>query len=219
MQRIGLILPVMRISYKQVLADLVRQTIRPDVVRIVDNNNICQGEKLQSYPFRVEYFNYGRNIGTNAAWNYMQDLQCMFTGVVGDDYRISRQCLESLVYYLELGATAVTSMIKKDTAYYELPYRIEDARPGVVRAKGHCGLLLMNHVFVELMPLIPKQFFIFFGDNWIGYWLEKVGQVLYEVPVPIFHQYKTDLAEKLDYRAVLAKERKLWHAFLEKGEI
>jgi hypothetical protein len=225
--KIGLVLPVMRPSYADaVIADLVEQTTPPDYVILVDNGGTwptCDkgflvDSKTAKFHMRC-YRPWQGNIGTNAVWNLMwQDKFDGFdyVGVIGDDYRMNQYCLENMKKLIDTNITpAATCRIEKG-AYKPIangPLRWEP-----VQGKGNLGFALFRRDFLLTLPPIPKNFFIFFGDNWIGWHIEKKHQHLMRINTPISHEHKTDLGEKLNYREVIESERIIWKKFV-RGEI
>jgi hypothetical protein len=214
----------MRHSVRDVLSDLAVQTLRPDLVVIIDNGDVFdQDSGTQKYfanlPYGVKCFNPGINIGTNQVWNemwcYTGDYDLV--GVVGDDYRLNKFCLENLSNVIlnveEIRAATCTITRGRSVPRCTAPLQY---RP--VGAKGHMGLCLFESDALIELPTIPHEFFIFFGDNWMGWWLGIMKWTLYEVNTPIAHEHKTDLGEKLNYKDVIAAERVYWKSWL-RGEI
>jgi GT2 family glycosyltransferase len=212
---ISLILPCMRQSAREVLSDLATQTIRPDLVRIIDNDDVFihdQPHFFPTFPFRIEYVNPGENIGTNAAWNQAWCLadHAQYVGVIGDDYRINKRCIEHMLLFLRNEVAVTCAIVKGNT----VPQRTKPLVGQYVRAKGRLGFALFRGDYLKELPLIPKEFKIFFGDNWIEYWLAYMKWPLCQINTPISHEHKTDLKEKLDYPTVISSERINWKCWL-----
>jgi hypothetical protein len=212
-------MPVMRPDMAmRTLDDLNKQALLPEAVCVVDNGN-----NFNPYgyigPISLMYHNPGENIGTNKVWNMMWSHSFQnfkYVGVLGDDYRLHRNCLRFMLHLIRAGKSkAVTCTIAQGKKAPPMTANF-DWRP--VPGKGHMGFSLFERDFLLEMPTIPEEFKIFFGDNWIGWWLEAMGERLYEINCPIAHERREDLKEKLDYPAVIKQERGYWKAWL-RGEI
>lgn len=216
---IGLVMPSMRPDHAvKVIEDLDSQLIKPDYLLLVDNGHNLNF--LPKFSFNLEIIRPEENIGTNAVWNMLLDSKYFpfdYVGMVGDDYRLSDNCIEELVKTLDLRlddkptGMAGTSIVKgrnKPEVAKIISHRV------IGKAKGHMGLVLMKREFADILPCIPKEFFIFFGDDWWSFWVNYLGYNFVKASVPITHYHKTDLKEKLGYRKVIEKERILWKEWL-----
>lgn len=226
---IGLMLPVMRPkSAEAVLDDLCNQTMLPDKIFLVDNGN-CWGGKVGRGLFNLSThwknklelncFFPGTNIGTNQVWNMMWSdyfSDCKYVGVIGDDYRINRNCIEFMKRIIDedISPAATCAIVPGN----HMPMVNGEFNSVPVPGKGHMGFTLFKREFLLTLPQIPKEFFIFFGDNWIGYHVERKGERLVQVNSPISHLHKYDLSDKLDYKKVIEEERIIWKQYL-RGEI
>lgn len=191
--KIELIMPTMRpVSAMKVVQDLVDQSRHIDKLTIVDNDGNLK-IKQQRYPFRIKVIRPKENIGVNAVWNLMWKSEYGIVGVIGDDFGMEHRLIELLsrsIYDLP-GAGAITATIFKDK---EIDYsKRTHMTSGVVTGRGHLGVTLFKKAILERIPKIPKELFVFYGDNWIGYWLNKIGKPIYEVSAGISHYTSTDL--------------------------
>lgn len=226
---IALVIPVMRNEQARVvLRDLKHQTVLPDVVFLVDNggtwhlNDVAESNMISlnwHNKYNLKCYRPEENIGTNAAWNllwlnYFDGFD--YVGLIGDDYRVNSQCIETMKRTIDSGASpAVTCKIQNGGHY---PTSAGNYAPVPVRGKGHMGFALFDRKFLLTLPPIPKEFFIFFGDNWIGYHIEMMDKQLLEVNSPISHKIRYDLSERLNYKKVIEKERIIWKSWI-RGEI
>lgn len=211
--RIEFIMPVMRPKLALLLLDdLAIQTQLINKITIVDNGG---NFKLQrKYPFEVELISYMKNIGVNAVWNKMFDIEADYIGLIGDDYRLDKNLIKILINSFKLHkdmAASTATIFKKDNFLSADPYNISGRH---VSGKGHMGAIIFRKCILDQLPLIPKEFFIFFGDNWLGWWIDTIGYKIYEVSVGISEVYKTDLKDKLDYPTVIENERDYWKDWL-----
>lgn len=226
---IGFVIPSMRpIMVDRVLHDLNHQTLKPDFVILVDNST--QYVRKRKYDFDLIIERPGKNIGTNPAWNIALRLDADYCGILGDDYRFDNNMLEKLLFglflrhgmrNLEAGATVPTLIQQRKRK----PPKNNHVDLAVVRGeclytgKGQSAAVLMKREIAHQIPLIPKHFKIFFGDNWISFhiihkmglgWVRLTHCHIYHIPGP------TNVSAKLDYKGTLKHERKFWNEYLRK---
>lgn len=217
---VELFMPVMRPdSCLKVLRDLNKQTLIPKRVTLV--NNCCETILYEEYRFELEIINPGRNIGTNAVWNLMWKSKCEYVGMVGDDLGLEPNNIELLVLAhsnpanIRIGAS--TCMIFTDKPIDISSERRENQYAGAVVGKGHFGLALFKIKILKKLPPIPSELFLFFGDNWLWFWLNENDLVLYEISSGVSHQHKTDLKDKVGYKKLLKRERAVWEEWKRFG--
>jgi len=212
MKRIELFMPVMRPeSALQVIQNLDNQTKLIDKLIVIDNGG--DFKLKHNFSFEVEIKRPKQNIGTNASWNYMFDSKADLIGMIADDYVLESRLIEILVKSVDLfpEAGAVTATIFKDKEIQAHDHN--DITGGKVIGKGHFGVALFRRCILECLPKIPKQLFIFYGDNWFGYWLLQLGYPVFEVSAAVSHYYKIDLKNQLNYKSVSKKESRIWEAW------
>lgn len=212
------IMPVMRPkSAKLVLQNLVCQSMLIDKIIIVDNSN--ELNITDKYPFDIELIKIGRNIGVNAVWNLMfNTTDYDYIGLIGDDYTLDNNTIKilkiSLDTFKNAAGTTATIFNKRKKPVSDL----SKINGKVTSGKGHLGAALFKKCVLDCLPAIPEEFFIFFGDDWLDWWIKKIGYHIYEVSVGIEHRHKTDLKEKLNYPGIIKKERAYWKMWL-RGQI
>lgn len=219
---ITILMPVLRQAQAQtVLTDLNFSSIKPDLLHIFDQGIGFNPDGLLAYPCRIEHL--GRNVGTNQVWNKMWSDQYRdqkYIGVIGDDYRVGYECLNAMYETLERNDDihAVTCLIRQTKSFPDLhPYH--QAKLKNCRSKGHMGFTLFDREFlINNIPPIPEVFNIFFGDDWIGWHLDKAGTVMRSINVPISHFHHEELGEVLNYKDVIEDERDIWKKYI-RGEI
>lgn len=236
---ITLVMPVMR-NQKALLVikDLARQTMFIKNLVIVNNSLNFQmpidfiKEIVNSIPTNFEIVMVNKNIGTNASWNFAFNYKTKYIGIIGDDYRFGKNTIRNLIHsyqvlkhnYKDIGF--ITSAIKRRNVpiFSSDPYAyLDNLETGEikfrdVRGKSHFGLIIAECCFFQLLPEIPKEFFIFFGDDWFGYWTDYLKKKIYEISSPIVHKGDDDLHKFLNYKKVLEQERITWKKWL-RGEI
>lgn len=217
---IALVLPFMRdVQGFRLLYDLEKQTIKPDIVYLVDNGNVFYPS--DPIDLNIEVVRKEKNVGTNAAWNEMftdRFKDYKYVGVIGDDYRLHPNNLLRMYEILESSPTinAITCNIKQGKY---LPTGGWVERLEKCKGKGHMGFSLFDReVLQRLVRPIPKEFKIFFGDNWIGYYLGLGGEDFYVTKGNyITHYHWQELGVDLKYREVIEEERVHWKAHI-RGE-
>ena len=222
---IAFIIPSMRpIMVKRVLHDLNNQTLIPDRVVLVDNST--RFVRSDQYDYELDIIRPDQNIGTNPVWNLALRFEEDYCGILGDDYRLEPQMVEKLLFGLFLkysgraaGATVPEIVQQRKRAPLKndsVP--IKDVRgSSLSTGKGQCSAVLMRKEVAHKVPLIPDQFNIFFGDNWIGYhiieklklgFIRVVPCYIYHVPGP------NNVSASLNYKGVLKHERMLWKKYV-----
>lgn len=216
---IELIMPVMRNKLAHIVIKQLHDQIKNiSKLTIIDNGGSFNPPEVN--PFEIELIKPSKNIGTNAAWNYMWETDCDYVGVIGDDYVFGPyliQCLMNSFATNEVGGTTATIYKKRSVPPDNLAL-VNNPKIRKVAGKGHCGACIFKADVLKSLPKIPKELFIFFGDNWIGHWLEIKGYGLYETSTGIGHKYRDDLKKKLDYKKIISRERRIWSNW-KKGKI
>lgn len=214
--KVGMVLPVMRKQSALKVLDLLNdQTIKLDKLVIVDQENQLGDTDFSFYPDIKVIAPPRGNIGTNQAWNKMWtsfNKSFDYVGLIGDDYTFGPDLIEGLIngFLLDAEAGGTTATIFKNR-----PINFKDKALDIrqVPGKGHMGASLFTREVIHEIPRIPKKFFIFYGDNWIGYWIKRLGKTFVEVKVGIRHDSSDDLSNLLDYKTILRSESKTWNSW------
>ena len=201
-------MPVMRDeSARTILKQLDGQGINS--FHVIDNSGTFE------YPCDLHYKELvltspRKNIGTNAAWNYAFDSKADYIGLVGDDYEVPPNLISLFLEAFEKYPTAgaITATITNTLPLNEFnPGSISGKR---ITGKGNMGVVLFRGEILRQIPKIPPEFFIFCGDNWIGYWLSRMAAPLILVNVFVGHVHKTDLKDKIGYKGIIVKEKSIY---------
>lgn len=222
---IEFVIPSMRpIMVKRVLHDLNNQTLKPDRVVLVDNST--RFVNSEQYDYELEIVRPEKNLGTNSVWNIALRLDSDYCGILGDDYRLEPQMVEKLLFGLFLkynGRVAGATVPQIVQQRKRVPLRSKETNINDVRGiclgsgKGQCSAVLMVKEVAHRVPLIPKQFKVFFGDNWIGYHIiEKMGfGFIRLIPCHIYHIPGADnVSASVNYKGTLKHERMLWKKYV-----
>lgn len=225
---IALIMPFMRKEQgMRVLQDLNRQVLKPDLVHVVMQGAQNRPSFFKDFEPKFKmWVSINRvNQGTNAVWNGMWDKPHQdkkYIGVIGDDYRLNPYCLARMVHVLDTSQPSIYAATCHILQKREMPPVPDGMRIMLspCPSKGHMGFCLFNRDFlVQHVPPIPAPFKIFFGDDWIGWHLDKAGTSMYQlVDTHITHFHHEDLGGVLKYKEVIKKERATWKSYI-RGQI
>ena len=212
-------MPVMRPESALIVLDhLNRQTVLIDKIVVVDNGRNFKVD-VDAYQFEVELIRPKRNMGTNWAWNKIFNFDSDIVGLVGDDYELHPTVIEILSKSIKKfpNAACVSSTIFRNKPMRIIP--VGEIAGRKVPGKGHIGIVLFRKCFLDCIPKIPAKLRVFFGDNWFGYWVDKLGLDILEVSSSIYHAHRYDLSEKLDYEFIIKKERKIWNSWIANNQL
>lgn len=216
---VGLILPSIRPEkVKSIIEDLCRQTVKPDKVFIIDNGcNIDYFDiKLISKGFQLICLGY--NIGCNAAWNYMFDLDTDYVGAMADDLRLDPHMIEIMIKALHMKFCKKSTGIVTATTSMHLYYpkaNINNIRGHQVESRKNCGAFLMKKCTANCIPPIPKVFFNYYGDNYFGFWMNALDLAFIKLNVPIVHRASDNLEyEKKKFKKPVKTEFKYWKDYI-----
>jgi hypothetical protein len=223
---VALFLPLIRKGQaKQVLLDLNNQTVKPDLLYIVDNSLNFEYNP-SDFDYSIIYGKRKSNTGVNPCWNLMWEKQFSsykYVGLIGDDYRLNKYCLVRMLTVLKNNPE-----VKVVTCHINRPCKILPPEPSGLGikysvcsvAKGHLGFCLFDREFlVNNVPPIPEELNVYFGDNWIGEHIHRAGQEIYQLEdTTITHYHFEDIATPLKLKEVLRKERGYWKTFI-RGEL
>lgn len=220
---IELFMPVMRpLSALHTLGDLTHQNIKAITrINLIDNCGRLSSHIYSLYFqkfFELRIISFGINIGTNAAWNLAWESNSEYVGFIGDDYRISNDMVKRMLDAFELypNAGAITASILDDQSKGGfVPVNTEKLSGKKITGKGNMGFVIFKKEIFGMIPKIPEEFFVFFGDNWIGYWLAKIGRPLILINAYISHYHKTDLKDSIGYKDLILKEKSIWKDWKE----
>lgn len=223
---IAFVIPSIRpITVNRVLHDLDNQTLRPTRVLLVDNSTRFDSS-VDCYRYHLEVVRPKENLGTNPVWNLALRFEEDYCGILGDDYRLEPTMVEKLLFGLHLkyhnsieaGMTVPEIVQQKrrkppENTYCDLG-NVRGINLGT--GKGKCSAVLMKREIAHSIPFIPDHFKIFFGDNWIGYHICKMGLgVIQLVPCYIYHTPgASNVSASLNYAGTLKKERIHWNEFM-----
>jgi hypothetical protein len=211
---VEIVLPIMRQRLGAMVIDqLIPQTHPLDKLTVIDQRGNFEYSK--DTPFLLQILRPGRNIGTNAAWNYMWLTDCDFVGIIGDDYSFGPHLIDLLIESFSvnpsIGATTATIFKKRPAPPADLGRELSVRE---VAGKGHCGATIFKTNILKTVPKIPKEFFIFYGDNWLGYWLKVSGYGIFETNAAIGHKFREDLKHELDYIKIRRSEASIWLSWI-----
>jgi hypothetical protein len=206
----------------EALLDISRQSKKVDKVCVVDNGE----DKLLKYiPIRtwkeeyspkLEILDFHKNIGTNAVWNLGLRSEADFILFFPDDMRFDHHFVKKAIYCFQDPRVVVVSA--KIILWEEEPPKNKENDYRCKRACGHgkAGVFMIRGSYARSLPLIPEEYFIFFGDDWIDFHVRKKDRLIWtELQNSCArHDYGSGVSAELK-KTVLREERKHWMKFLE----
>ena len=207
-----------------VLEDIRLQSHKIDRIIIVDNGE----DKLLNYiPYytwedepspspRLQIRDYHANIGTNAVWNLGLRSKADFIMFFPDDMRFDYHFVKKAIHTFDDPNVAVVSA-KIIPWEEQLPKGKEDAyRCGRCCGHGKAGVFMIRGSVAREIPLIPEEYFIFFGDDWIDFHVRlKMKKIWTELRWSCArHDYGSGVSAYLK-KTVLREERRHWYKYLE----
>ncbi|MDY6957794.1 MAG: glycosyltransferase family A protein [Halobacteriota archaeon] len=207
------------------LEDINSQSTPVDSILVVDNGEHEKKNRLidykplswwrQTYPNLI-LWRFGKNIGTNAAWNIGLRSESDFIMFFPDDMRFDHHFVKKAVYCFQDPRVVVVSARIIEWGE-ELPKNKENDYQRK-RACGHgkAGVFMMRGTYARHLPLIPEEYFIFFGDDWIDFHVRKKSRLIWTELTHSCarHDYGSGVSAELK-KTVLREERKHWVKFLE----
>jgi GT2 family glycosyltransferase len=197
--------------------------VKPDIVLIINNT----GKPLK-VPDRRRYaeLKFNHNIGVNGAWNHALEIASAYgahLSILNDDISIGRSFFDEILKVLEhipkAGVICPNTDSGKGYSSTEPFVRFVPRFVPMKRKEGWA--FTIRDKLVKLLPLIPKELFIFFGDDWIwrhtylnGYnWIKDLdNKITHLVGQSLTGgQYNIKLRKKLEY------ERNAYRAILSNG--
>ncbi|MHC4397439.1 MAG: glycosyltransferase family 2 protein, partial [Planctomycetota bacterium] len=164
----------------RVLRDIDKQTVKPDYILVVDNSCVFEElykHKLPELSYQLEIKSYGHNIGPNAVWNLSLKLDYDYVGFLADDLEFEPFMLQKMVFVLE-NHNIIGCVVPTIIEFKPFPPQSKSQVWRPVLAKGNAGVTLMRKEVARKIPPIPGEYRLFFGDNWIGYWV-SVQQLIW----------------------------------------
>ena len=201
------------------LEDIEKQSTPVDRVVIVDNGE----DKLRDYlsvdgwKFKLRILDFGENIGTNAVWNLGLRSEADFVMFFPDDMRFDHHFVKKAIYTFNDPNVGVVSakIIRWEE---ELPKNVDDHyRCGRCAGHGKAGVFMIRGSAARKIPLIPKEFFIFYGDDWIDFHIRfRLKMIWTELRWSCArHRYGSGVSATLK-KTVMVKEKQHWYKYLEK---
>lgn len=207
------------------LHDINSQSVKVDSILVVDNGEYEKKNRLIDYKplpwWRENYPNlilwrFGKNIGTNAAWNIGLRSEADFIVFFPDDMRFDHHFVKKAIYVFQDPNVAVVSA-KIIPWEEDLPKGYDDHyRCGRTCGHGKAGVFMIRGTVARALPLIPDEYFIFFGDDWIDFHVRLRMRLIWtELRWSCArHDYGSGVSADLK-KTVLREERKHWMKFLE----
>lgn len=215
-QNISVVIPVMRWDLvRKLLFDVGKNTLQPRKITLINNSKIpidlINRNKINGTD--VEIIDFGRNIGVNAAWNYAMENLCPgdHLSILNDDIRVNHHFFENIVQAFNSDKKIGVVCPLTVTNIRRFQNRSVQNRKLLPMVKREGWAFTIRNSLVKLLPPIPKDLFIFCGDDWIWtwthdfeyYWVKDTSNIIY-------HQIGGTLRkeEYKNLRALLHREKK-----------
>ena len=210
------------------LYDIGQQSHPVDHIVVFDNGDL--GNKLTDHyemkeldtlfgpDTRLGILDYEENIGTNAVWNLGLRSPADFIMFFPDDMRFDHHFVAKCIHTFNDPNVAVVSA-KIIPWEEELPKDKEFAyRCGRTCGHGKAGVFMIRGSVANKLPLIPKEFRIFYGDDWIDFHVRLRMKLIWtELRWSCArHEYGGGVSATLK-KTVMKEEKQHWHKFLEEN--
>lgn len=210
---IKMVIPTMRPEcILNTLDDMRKQSFAPDRIIVWDNMDE-DAPPLPFYP-NMHLYRDKENVGVNKVWNLIlgepQDYD--YVGFSAD-HRLSDFLIEKCVKLLQKRYVGVVS----PTMVLQIfpPVKRGDLSHSGVRGKGNAGFILMRKEVAERIPKIPEELKIFFGDNWISYWVRKYGLEWVRLGNAYIKRESIGVSALKSHKGILRAERHHWNRLME----
>lgn len=193
--------------------------VKPDRIIVINNSGQAYTEDLS--PHNVIVCNYVENIGVNAAWNIGIKLareQSSHLSILNDDILIKEDFFKRINLLLSLrGMFDVPVFCPSTTHDRALFDRTEvnfyPSRTHYMRRKEGWAFTIRDH-FVKSIRPIPKELFVFCGDDWIWNETVKYGtKWVKDERNIIYHTVGATFKKNPKLRALLKHEKRIFHAY------
>lgn len=226
------LIPTMNLEKAKILVDsLLNQTIVPEKIFVVDNTenqdesyqkSFCSSCKvINYYKSNCSIVSFGKNIGVNAAWNYglkQAKKNNVHLAILNDDIEIENTFIEEsiLTFYENIHFGVICPYTKKTRE--EKVKKYKDYKFHLMSKKEGWAFVI-NRRLVKELPYIPKELFIFFGDDWIYYFSNKLGVFwVKNMNIHILHEVGFTLKKNKDLRRKLEYERVIYKRIINGGD-
>lgn len=181
--RLGMVLPVTQLDLaEKLLRDLDANTVRPAFAVILDDSD--EGFSVPPLGFDVELIRQTERIGVNALWNLgisKMPEEIGYVLVINDDMTIPNVLIEMIL--------GTFDQCERAGAVHPV---MVDARlassPEVVHTSGgapkyhriyrqYGGAFTFRKEVLDQIPPIPRELFMYYGDNWLFDWTHKLGYI------------------------------------------
>ena len=193
------------------IQDIQNNTRVPDSVILVDNTaDPSRNPKITAPNIKTLYF--GGNIGVNAVWNYgIRNCMNSHLSVLNDDIRIPPHFFEATEQVFKksknIGIVCPHTVHSPDD--YDIPNWDGKNDLKQMRRREGWAFTIRNELRKQL-PLIPKELFVFMGDNWLWCWTYELNFVWRkDFSTTIYHRIGGALRENRELRALLRDEKRI----------
>lgn len=167
---------------RKLLKSIADNTLLPQKVVIVDNT--AHGFEPGSFPFPITILQDGLRHSCNESWNigmshvsWFKD--CDFVTVLNDDLLLNPWFFEKIadVFFMGNGETplgCVCPQVENEKYYLERNIQGEHKMVGMKKREG--GAFTLAYDLLAIIPPIPPELQVYYGDDWIWWWTYRAGR-------------------------------------------
>jgi len=214
------IIPTMEMDRCLDLVYFISQcSVKPDKVFILNNSGKEYTNDLS--PYGVNVVNFEENIGVNAAWNVGLEfarIQSSHLSILNDDILIKEDFFKRINLLLSIRSLLDVPIFCPSTTHDKALFdRTEvscyPSRTHYMRRKEGWAFTIRDRFAKTIRP-IPKELFIFCGDDWIWNETVKYGtKWVKDERNIIYHTVGATLKNNPKLRALLKHEKRIFHAY------
>jgi len=160
----------------------------------------------------------GKNIGCNASWNFMWEMDTDYVGAVADDLILNPLLFEAFINALDMEFNEKKNGAVTASQCYSAripPTNLHNITGKHVRAKGRCGAFLMKKCTINCIPPIPECFFNYFGDNYFEYWFSILDLNFIEINSHIIHELHSNKKSEIkEFKGETISELGHWKDYI-----
>lgn len=205
------VIPTMVIKHLEPLLDSIGEIDLKPVEKIIIFNNSDNSYRFE-HP-KVKLINNGRNIGVNMCWNHgLKIAEVLNTDLMllNDDVLFRPDFFYKTQEALSLTPTfaVVCPYTHKTKEDFELNVVPDAATRFGMMSKRNGWAFTINKRYIPSLPLIPKDMFVFFGDDWIWKYTRTLWIKDYENTV--YHIVGKTLKKNKPLRALYAEDKRVY---------
>lgn len=220
--RIDVIVPVVNAGlYEKLMDSIAHNSVKPHNMIIINNSQSLIKDPKQ-FGINAKVFNMEQNIGVNPAWNFgiSQTKKADIVSILNDDLELAPNFFERICYimdeYPKCGIVCPCTVNSKDEVVPKVYQSV------IVALDREGWAFSIRRKMLDMIPPIPADIKIFYGDNWFWYWTLKLGYVwLKDYDTMVLHHVGVSVKKILnnDKTKLKQMERRLFKTHITKWEL